>query len=135
MLKTTDRDSAEAVAEGVVAMRALYSVNASIDEKGAASSGTWQAPSGDFAIDKLVAENPPTRIRSIIAVRVALLLRSNVRQNEQVAKESYTLLDGLPAEATINLSSTDRRFSHRVVEATIPLRPMMMRLLPPEEMK
>ena len=133
LLQSSGKDASEAMAEGVVAMRAIYSVDNNADNPDLNPSPAWQAPNGNFAINNLISQNPPARIRSILAVRVALLLRSVAKQQNIAASSSYTLLKGTSAADTINLSDADRYYTHRLVEITIPLRPMMMRLRPPEE--
>ncbi|QIL83613.1 prepilin-type N-terminal cleavage/methylation domain-containing protein [Diaphorobacter sp. HDW4A] len=135
LLQSTGKDASEALMEGVVAMRATYSVNSNADDITKSPAPTWQAPTGNYALDALIAQTPPTRMRSIVAVRVSLLLRSTVRQNQMVASDSYTLLDGVAGSTTVSISDANRYYTHRVVETTIPLRSMMMRLLPAEEVQ
>lgn len=134
LLQASGQDASEAMAEGVVALRAAYAVDPNVDKPGSARATTWQAPSGDYALDKLVAEYPPAKMRSIVAVRISMLLRTNARQRQQVADARYTLLKGLSGASAVNLSDADRYYAHRIVETTIPLRSMMMRLLPSEEL-
>ena len=134
LLRSSGQDASEAMAEGVVAMRAIYGVDSNIDDPDATRSPAWQEPTGDFDLSALIAQSPPTRMRSITAVRIALLVRSNARQNQVVADASYTLLEGQPGAATVSVADADRHYAHRIVETTIPLRSMMMRLLPPEEL-
>ncbi|MDA7414986.1 PilW family protein [Xenophilus arseniciresistens] len=129
MLRQSGNDAAEALAEGVVAMRAIYVVDANIDTAGATPAPTWTAPTGDWAIGTLLAKSRTDRaraLRQIVGVRVSLLLRSSVRQSVVAAPASYVMLQGLAGERTVNLSDADRRFAHRLIELTVPLRNALM---------
>lgn len=133
LLQSNDRDASEPVAEGVVAMRAVYGVASDLDQASSMPAPVWEAPADDFALDALIAQSPPERIRSIVAVRVSMLVRSSVRQPSLVADESYTLLADLPGASTVSLANSERHFAHRIFETTIPMRSMMVRLLPKGE--
>ena len=129
LLQQSGNDAAEAMAEGVVAMRAIYSVDANIDDRSASPNPTWTAPTGGYAIDTLLAKSPRDRaqaLRQIVGVRVSLLLRSSTRQSQTAAQGSYVMLDGLPGEETVTLTDAERRFAHRLIETTIPLRNALM---------
>lgn len=129
LLRTTGRDEAQAMAEGVVAMRAIYNVDANIDDRSASPAPTWTAPTGSYDAATLLAMAPRDRaqaLRRIVGVRVSLLLRSSARQSQVAAPETIVMLNDLPGEQTVTLSDADRRFAHRLVETTIPLRNALM---------
>lgn len=127
LLQTSGADTPEAVAEGVVALRAVYRVDNNISTSNfATTSLSWQAPTGTYAPATLLAESPPEHLRRIVGVRVSLLLRSGARQPQLAADAEYTLLKSLPGESTVTLSDADRHYAHRVVETTIPLRNALM---------
>lgn len=129
LLQTAGTDEAQAVAEGVVAMRAIYSVDANIDDRVAAPAPTWTEPAGDYAIGTLLSNSALDRaraLRRIVGVRVSLLVRSSARQSQLAAPESVVMLAGLPGEQTLTLSEADRHHAHRLVETTIPLRNALM---------
>ncbi|WP_225781645.1 PilW family protein [Xenophilus sp. Marseille-Q4582] len=129
LLQTGGTDEAQAVAEGVVAMRAIYSVDANIDDRTATPAPTWTEPAGDYAIGTLLSSSALDRaraLRRIVGVRVSLLVRSSARQSQLAAPESVVMLAGLPGEQTVTLSEADRHHAHRLVETTIPLRNALM---------
>ncbi|HZF82402.1 MAG TPA: PilW family protein [Burkholderiaceae bacterium] len=127
LLQTGDSDIPEAMAEGVVALRAVYRVDSSISTSNPATPNlSWEAPTGTFAPDALLAESPPEHLRRIVGVRVSLLLRSAARQPQIAANSEYTLLKDLPGTSTVTLADADRHYAHRVVETTIPLRNALM---------
>lgn len=129
LLRTSGRDEAQAMAEGVVAMRAIYSVDANIDDRSASPAPTWTAPTGSYDAATLLAMTPRNRaqaLRRIVGVRVSLLLRSSARQSQVAAPETIVMLNDLPGEQTVTLSDADRHFAHRLVETTIPLRNALM---------
>ncbi|MDM0014129.1 PilW family protein [Variovorax sp. J22P168] len=120
-----DKKNQQMVSDGVIEMRALYG----IDSTGDGVFDSWVAPSGEYAIDKMMAS--PAKMRQVIAVRVAMVVRSGTFEKEPISPEGIVLFGDL-AEAlhiTVPIDDTGKHFRHRVVETTIPLRNML--LLPP----
>jgi type IV pilus assembly protein PilW len=72
-------------------------------------------------------------MRQIVAVRVALLMRSASKEKDVVSPGTLTLFDGVldasknSLAQTVTLSATeDQYYRYRVVEFTIPLRNMLL---------
>ena len=129
LLRTTGSEVPDPVAEGVVAMRALYGVDTSLSPDGTVDE--WKDPgSGDFRSSKLLDGSATARknLSNILAIKVALLLRTNLPEKVAVAESSYTLFADLdpPLPTPITVSGTDPLFRHRLVEVTIPLRNLLM---------
>ncbi|WP_179106923.1 PilW family protein [Variovorax sp. KK3] len=131
LLRGNGTDAAQAMVEGVVFMKALYGVvNTST---GAFDS--WVKPSGSYAINTVMTT--PLTARSIAAVRVALVLRTNLAEKpdenlKKVAPAAFTLFSGVTTKAGVslstdyNLSADQQNYRHRVVEFTVPLRNILL---------
>jgi type IV pilus assembly protein PilW len=72
-------------------------------------------------------------MKQIVAVRVALVMRSTNKEKDIVSPASLALFDGFVDASskslarTVTLSATDDQFyRYRVVEFTIPLRNMLL---------
>lgn len=116
--------AAVALAEGIVDMRVLYGVH---------STGTvrqvtqWVAPtSANFTAADLTAGTSvaQTNLQSILAVRVGLVLRSDLVDKTDVTPATLTMFSDLGATLTrtytVPVGTTTQRY--RVVEFTVPLR-------------
>lgn len=116
--------ASQALAEGVVALHAVYGVGA----KGRVER--WvSAASGDFALAALAAgdETAAARLQQILAVRVGLVLRSTRPDREKVAPEELTLFADLAdldtrLPVTRKLTDAERVFRHLTIEQTVPVR-------------
>lgn len=128
ILRTAGGDAVVPMADGVVELRALYG----IDSDGDGKLDTWVDPgTGDYAAASLLdgSSAAGTRLRNILAIRVAMILRTSLSERgDPVAQPTLTLFQDLdPALQQIRtLTATERQFRHRVVETTIPLRNVLM---------
>jgi len=121
------------VAEGVVAMRAIYGIDNLPVVGGVAGDNIvdeWVDPSGlNWSGTALRAGTAAAseRIRQIVAVRVAIVLRTATAERDPInANRSFTLYSDLPVAFTrpvISFTAAgDDRFRYRVIETTIPVR-------------
>ena len=119
----------QAMAENVYELHAVYGVDS--DDDGSVNS--WVDPrttTGAFAVTTLMNGTAVSaeRIAQIKAIRVALILRSNLQEKEPAASEpqftpaTLTLFQSVGLDRTRNLTAGERRFRYRVIEATIPVR-------------
>jgi type IV pilus assembly protein PilW len=125
-------DAAQAIADGVYQMHAIYG----IDTSGHGILDTWAAPgppATTYDINTVMIT--PATMRKIIAVRVALVLRGEYYDKNLVSPATLTLFSGLtnsagtalPALAqTVNVSPNDQHYRFRVFEFTVPLRNMIL---------
>jgi type IV pilus assembly protein PilW len=127
-------DSAQAIADGVVQMNALYG----IDTNGDGIQDTWAGP-GDPGWDFNTVMNSPAKMKQIVSVRVALVVRGEYYDTTRdaagnplpVSPPTLTFFNGLaggagPLQQTINLSATEQQFRYRIFEFTVPLRNMLL---------
>jgi type IV pilus assembly protein PilW len=123
-------DAAQAIADGVYQMHAIYG----IDTSGDGIQDAWAGPGlpTDANYDIATVMTSPATIRSIIAVRVALVLRGEYYDKNQVTPTTLTLFGGLTNGAgtslqqNVSISATDRHYRYRVFEFTVPLRNMIL---------
>jgi type IV pilus assembly protein PilW len=131
-------DSAQAIADGVVQMNALYG----IDTNGDGIQDAWAGP-GDAGWDFNTVMTTPAKMTKIVSVRVALVVRGEYYDTTRdaagvpiaVSPPTLTIFNGLNNGAnftggsslkqTIPLNATDRQFRYRVFEFTVPLRNML----------
>ncbi|HEV7358811.1 MAG TPA: PilW family protein [Steroidobacteraceae bacterium] len=132
--RTTGGDSAQAIGDGVVQMNALYG----IDTTGAGIQNAWAGP-GDAGWDINTVMNSPAKMKQIVSVRIALVVRGEYYDTKRdnlgnpipVSPPTLTVFNGLVSAAgaldkTINLNATDQQFRYRVFEFTVPLRNMLL---------
>jgi type IV pilus assembly protein PilW len=131
----TGGDTAQAIADGVVQMNALYG----IDINGDGIQDQWAGP-GDPGWDINTVMNSPTLMRQIVSVRVALVVRGeyydttrdNLGNPIPVSPAQLTIFNGLvngggtSLAQQINLNATEQQFRYRVFEFTVPLRNMLL---------
>lgn len=134
-------DSAQAIADGVVQMNALYG----LDTDGDGIQDTWAAPGAptDLTWDINTVMNSPTKLKQVVSVRVALVVRGEYYDTKRdnfgvpipVSPPTLTIFGGLKnglngggvsLQRTINLALADRQFRYRVFEFTVPLRNMLL---------
>lgn len=120
-------DDAQPLAEGVVEMRALYGVDTNDD----GSIDTWEDPAvSPWTAAELTdgSTGARTNLRRILAVRVGLVLRSQLIERDVVAPSTLTLFGDLPAavQRTVNISTADQHSRYRTVELTVPLRNLLL---------
>jgi type IV pilus assembly protein PilW len=127
-------DSAQAIADGVVQMNAIYG----IDTTGAGIQNAWAGP-GDVGWDIGTVMSSPTKMKQILSVRIALIVRGEYYDTTRkpdgtpvpVSPPTLTIFKGLasgagPLQQTINLNLTEQQFRYRVFEFTVPLRNMLL---------
>jgi type IV pilus assembly protein PilW len=135
-------DSAQAIADGVVQMNALYG----IDTNGNGKQDAWAAPGAPSnpSWDINTVMNSPTKMKQIVSVRIALVVRGQYYDLNggtaaapiPVSPPTLTIFNGLnngpnfiggtSLKQTINLNVTERQFRYRVFEFTVPLRNMLI---------
>lgn len=132
-------DSSQAIADGVVQMNALYG----IDTTGAGIQNAWAGP-GDPGWDINTVKNSPAKMKQILSVRIALVVRGEYYDTTRdaagnpipVSPPTLTIFNGLnngpnftggtSLKQTINLNATDQQFRYRIFEFTVPLRNMLL---------
>jgi type IV pilus assembly protein PilW len=121
-------DQAQAIADGVYQIHALYGIDANGDGK----QDTWADPGavGSYDINTVMLSEPT--MRKIVSVRVALVLRGEYYDKNVVSPTTLTLFSGLPYgggnafQENVTLSATDQHYRFRVFEFTVPLRNMIL---------
>jgi type IV pilus assembly protein PilW len=123
----TDAAAMQALADGVVALYAVYGVDT--DSNGTVDAWIDPAAAG-YSISTLMLA--PDKMRHIVAARVALVLRSSLFEKEPVTGASLTVFGDLAAasQRTLTIPQADRNFRYRVIDTTIPLRNMLLLPLP-----
>jgi type IV pilus assembly protein PilW len=128
-------DTSQAIADGVVQLNALYG----IDINGDGIQDAWAGPT-DAGWDANSVMTSPTKMREIVSVRVALVVRGEYYDLNggtaavpiPVSPPTLTIFSGLvngggtSLAQTINLNATDQQFRYRVFEFTVPLRNMLL---------
>jgi type IV pilus assembly protein PilW len=130
-------DAAEAIADGVVQMNALYGVSST----GSGIQDEWISP-GDpgWRVAEVMASS--SQMKKIVSVRVALIVRGEYYdRNASTAHPinpvttSLTIFNGLTRgiggggaslAVPINFAGDDQQFRYRVFEFTVPLRNMLI---------
>ncbi len=117
--------TAQALVEGVVDMRVLYGVDTV--RTGLDQVTQWIAPTtAGYTAAALTAGTSvaQTNLQAILAVRVGLILRSDLIEKADVTPASLTMFSdlgtGLTYTYTVPTDTTNQRY--RVVEFTVPLR-------------
>lgn len=142
LLQATGGDNAQAMAEGVQEMHALYGV----DENGDGVLDFWADP-GAAGWDYDTVKSSVATMRKIVAVRLALVTKSSAHERDpvvpscdgsintdQVGCDRFRYFAGLKDQAGTSLerevntatSEPDRHYRMRVVESTIPLRNLQL---------
>jgi type IV pilus assembly protein PilW len=131
-------DAAQAIADGIVQMNALYG----IDTNGDGKQDAWTAPDATTvpAWDVSTVMTHPAQMKQIVSVRVALIVRGQYYDLNggtaavpiPASPATLTIFNGLVNSAgtslaqNINLNATERQFRYRVFEFTVPLRNMLI---------
>jgi type IV pilus assembly protein PilW len=116
-------DPIQPLADGVAEIHAMYGVDTSHDN----IVDSWQLPVGAWAIGQVMTQ--PTLMRQIVAVRVAIVMRSSNYEKEEVTLERPELFtDTATPIAAVPYAAGDdnRHFRLRVIDTTIPLRNMLL---------
>jgi len=124
-------DTTQPIADQVIQMNALYGVNALYGNTSANPSqfSSWVSPSTAH-YDIVSVMNSPTTQASIVAVRVAIVVRGEYYDKNAVSPTSLTIFNGLvdgygnQLAKTVTLPSQNYRY--RVYEFTVPLRDMII---------
>jgi type IV pilus assembly protein PilW len=131
-------DAAQAIADGVVQLNALYG----IDTNGDGIQDEWADP-GVAAWNTNAVLTHPAQMKQIVSVRVALVVRGQyydlnggtAASPKPVTPPTLTIFNGLhsgPLGAgpllaqTINVVGAEQQFRYRVFEFTVPLRNMLI---------
>jgi type IV pilus assembly protein PilW len=124
-------DVAQAFADGVVQMNAIYG----IDTNGDGIQDNWAGPgvpSSDAAWNITNVMANPSLMREIVSIRIALVVRGEYYDKNVVTPATLTLFNGLtnsaaaPLTQVINLAPTDQHYRYRIFEFTVPLRNMLL---------
>lgn len=114
------------IADNVIEMRVLYGIDTTTPRDNTVDG--WVAPSGGWALETVLAD--PVKMRQIIAVRIALVLRSPTYEKEEVTFERPALFANAGAAAIAAQSYATgldaRHYRLRVIDATVPLRNMLL---------
>jgi type IV pilus assembly protein PilW len=115
----------QALADGVFELHALYG----LDTNGDRRIDRWQAPTGTYAAPRLLDGSTAAnaRLRTIIAIRVGLVMRTAYPEGGQAAPATLSLFQDLGSDLTFTrtLSSAERRYRYLTLESTIPLRNLL----------
>jgi type IV pilus assembly protein PilW len=123
MLQLDGADTVTAVADGVGDLRVRYGV----DTTGDGRIDSWQDPaSADWSAATLQSGTEAARVRlsQIMALRIAIVTRTQVPERDAVAPESLLLFPDLEEalQVTRTLSTEERQVHWRVLDFTVPLR-------------
>lgn len=128
VLRPGGADASVPIADGVVELRAAYGVDLNNDRQ----IDTWVSPgTAPFDLTSLTDGSGTARdnLRRIVALRIGLVLRASVAQREEVAPAMLAMFQDLPEAAqppARTLTADERRYRHRVVETTVPLRNILL---------
>jgi type IV pilus assembly protein PilW len=121
-------DVAQAMADGVEQLHAIYGV----DTSGDGVQDAWAGP-GDVNYDYTSVMTTPATMKQIITVRVALVLRGEYFDKNDITNPTtpttLTLFKGLTNAAGTSLAQTVTTvpgYRYRVFEFTVPLRNMLL---------
>ncbi len=128
---TVGADISQAIADGVDQLHAIYG----IDTNGDGVQDGWADPGTAGTYDIVTVMKSAATMRSIVSVRVALVLRGNYydkNSGKPVSPATLTLFQGLTdlagnsLQQVVNLSATDQQYRYRVFEFTVPVRNMLL---------
>lgn len=127
LLRSDGTDTAQAIADGVMEMHAIYG----LDIDGDGKLDTWKAPDA-AGYDIATMMTTPDTARQVVAIRLALLLRSTKPDGPSVSPQIPAMFADTPAALPARaLSGTDQRYRYRLIETTIPLRNALLLQPPP----
>jgi len=122
----TDPDPILPIADNVIEMHALYGIDTSTPRDNIVDS--WVAPADEWALDEVVAS--ASKMRQIVAVRVALVLRSPTYEKEAVTPARPALFANAGtaaiAAAGYAANSAEQHYRLRVIDVTVPLRNILL---------
>ncbi|HEY8975916.1 MAG TPA: PilW family protein [Burkholderiaceae bacterium] len=117
--------SAQAQAEGVFEMHAVYGIHSSANADNKVDQWVDAGATSAYSVAALSdgSVGATTRLKNILAVRVALILRTALPEKDAVTPHALTMFTDLPGLAiTRTLTSAEQHFRYRVVETTVPIR-------------
>ncbi|MCL2524750.1 MAG: PilW family protein [Betaproteobacteria bacterium] len=132
MLQMGGGNGVQAIADGVAGLYALYG----IDTDGDGRVDAWVDPSDDYDIAALAAD--PARIRQILAIRFALVLRGAAADKEPIAQAAVSVAGKIElfadmddATRSITLTDDERRYRYQIIDSVVPLRNALLAFPPP----
>jgi len=118
-------DTSQAIADGVIQMNAIYGI-------AVANSPLlvdWKRPT-DTGYDINTVMGHQATMKSIVCVRVAIVVRGEYADHNAVSPSSVTIFSGVTNSAGASLSKSvtlaDQHYRYRVFEFTVPLRNMIL---------
>jgi type IV pilus assembly protein PilW len=123
MLQLDGSDAVVPIADGVADLRARYGVDSNDDGR----IDSWQDP-GVAPWDAATLLNGTalsrTNMSRIVAVRVAVLMRTSSPERDAVSPATLTMFPDLAAalQVTRTLTTAERQMRWRALEFTVPLR-------------
>lgn len=112
--------------DGVFELQALYGLDTTGDQR----IDQWVTPTGDYAVASLMdgSFTANARLRTIVAIRIGLLLRSSVQEGSAVAPARLRLFTELGNDLTYTrtLTTAEQRHRYRTLESTVPLRNLLL---------
>lgn len=121
----TSVDPIQPLADGVAELHAIYGLDTTLPHDNIVDS--WVAPTGAWSAASVLAD--PTKMRQIIAVRIAIVMRGSNYEKEEVTLQRPILFGGTPGElpaVVYSAGADNRHFRLRVIDTTIPLRNMLL---------
>jgi type IV pilus assembly protein PilW len=127
MLQMDGSDAVVPIADGVADLRARYGVDTNDDGR----IDSWQDPAtAPWDAATLLDGTTTSRLNlsRIVAVRVGVLMRSNLPERDAVSASSVKLFSDLGSalEVTRTLTSAEQKMRWRPLEFTVPMRNMML---------
>ncbi len=117
-------DPIQALADGVAELHAMYGIsNAGPPYDNVFRQ--WVPPTGEWAIATVMAD--PAKMRRIVAVRIALVMRDATYEKEIVTTGRPAIFVGTAGEMSATTYTGDNQhFRLRVIDTSIPLRNMLL---------
>ena len=109
------------MAENIVDFRVLYGVDT--DDDGVLND--WVAPTGTWSAATLSAGTTAAtrQIKQILAIRIALVVRSSEAAADAEPKTSYVMFNDIAAlKQTVTIATNHQKRRHQVLESIVPLR-------------
>jgi len=123
----------QAIADGVVAMYAIYGVATAATGTGAGVFAYWVSPGDVGSYDITTVMNNEATMEKIVAVRVGVIVRGEYFDKNAVSPASISVFSGLTDGTTsasltksVTLSAQQRHYRYRTFEFTVPLRNMLI---------
>ncbi len=114
LLKAEPSTNPTVFIENTYQLKAIYGVTNTANS----TDITWVKPRGDYLYSKLMAD--PARLASIRAIKVALILRTDLKEKETVSAKTMTVFADTNIPIEIKLDAQNYRY--QAFETTVPLR-------------